>query len=110
MAVAAQFRQGDVYLIRVECFPSQVVPLAPEDGRAVLATGEVTGHAHAMRADRACRYRDDGSGSTFLRVDGPDPVDLLHEEHDPIAVPPGTYRIVQQREYEPLAAPRAVAD
>jgi hypothetical protein len=39
------------------------------------------------------------SGERFLRVRTS--TALLHEEHDPIPVPPGTYRIVQQREYHP---------
>jgi hypothetical protein len=33
----------------------------------------------------------------------------VHEEHDPIRIPPGAYRVVRQREYEPRGW-RAVAD
>jgi hypothetical protein len=43
----------------------------------------------------------------FLRVEAES--SLLHEEHAPVAVPPGNYRVVRQREYAP-ARPRFVAD
>lgn len=65
-----------------------------------------------MAADRVCYFRDDGSGSGggFIRVDGPDSVALTHEEHAPLKIPLGTYRVVQQREYQPRGAPRIATD
>jgi hypothetical protein len=29
------------------------------------------------------------------------PVTLEHQEHDPIVIPPGAYRVIRQREYAP---------
>jgi hypothetical protein len=63
-----------------------------------------------MGADRVCYFREDGSGSGFLRVAGPDPVALTHEEHAPLSIPPGNYRVIQQREYQPREMPRIVSD
>jgi hypothetical protein len=34
---------------------------------------------------------------------------LVHEEHDPIPMPPGTYRVVRQREYARRVAVDGVA-
>lgn len=106
------FRQGDVLLVPCEDIPPGASEETPEDGRVVLAHGEVTGHAHVMRADRVCYFRDDGTGSggAYLRVGGKEPVALTHEEHYPLAIPPGNYRVVQQREYQPRALPRFVRD
>lgn len=104
------YRQGDVLLVPCAEIPSGALEEATENGRVVLARGELTGHAHTMAGDRVCYFRDDGTGSGFIRVTGPDPVDLTHEEHAPLAVPPGNYRVVQQREYQPRRAPRAVID
>lgn len=106
------YRQGDVLLVPCAEIPAGAHEEAPENGRVVLARGERTGHAHTMAADRVCYFREDGSGSGggFLRVAGPAPVDLTHEEHAPLSIPPGNYRVVRQREYQPRAAPRTVTD
>jgi len=110
MTNPALFRQGDVLLIGVEALPHTVVPATPADGRVVLAYGEVTGHAHAIWSDRVHFFREDGTGRGFIQVYGSEPVALTHEEHDPISLNPGTYEVVRQREYEPKARPRAIAD
>jgi len=108
--VLQPYRQGDVLLVPCADIPAGAVEEAAEHGRVVLARGERTGHAHTMAADRVCYFREDGTGRGFIRVAGPAPVDLTHEEHAPLAIPPGSYRVVQQREYQPRAAPRAVTD
>lgn len=105
------FRQGDVLLVPCSEIPAIARKEAPAGERVVLAEGERTGHAHTMLADRVSYFREDGSGSgAYVHVAGPSPVDLTHEEHDTLAIPPGNYRVVQQRQYQPRAAPTAVAD
>lgn len=110
MAMPCQYRQGDVLLVRVDGIPATARIDQPADGRVVLAYGEVTGHAHAMAASRVCYFRDDGGGRTFIQVTGDEPAGLSHEEHHTIPVEPGAYEVVRQREYEPKARPRAIAD
>ena len=105
-----QFRQGDVLLIAVDSLPAHLSPVPLDNGRTVLAYGEVTGHAHAIWSDRVQFFREDGSGRGFIQVHGSGPVALSHEEHTAIPLDPGTYEVVRQREYEPKARPRAVAD
>jgi hypothetical protein len=93
----AQVRQGDVLLVPVDEVPDSARPLARSGGRVVLAEGEVTGHAHAIRSSAATLL---GAGDErYLRVAAP--VTLDHEEHAPIDVAPATYRVVIQREYVP---------
>lgn len=104
------FRQGDVLVVGVDSLPARVSPVAREEGRIVLAHGEVTGHAHAIWSERVAFFREDGSGRGFIQVSGGEPVALTHEEHHTISLDPGTYEVVRQREYEPKARPRAVAD
>lgn len=106
------YRQGDVLLVPCAAIPAGAYEEAAENGRVVLARGERSGHAHTMAADRVCYFRDDGSGGggAFIRVAGSAPVDLRHEEHAPLTIPPGSYRVVQQREYQPRALPRIVTD
>lgn len=103
------FRQGDVLIIPVASMPSGLEKVAPEKGRVVLAHGEVTGHAHAIKDRRAALFRDPKLAAVFMHVAGDEPVALEHDEHSTIPIPPGDYRIVRQREYHPEEI-RNVAD
>lgn len=94
------FRQGDVLLIPREPLSDEqrrwCRPVARDRDRIVLAEGEATGHAHAVSSHRAELW--DFAGSRILEVE--EPVVLSHEEHAPIAVDPGLYRVVVQREHD----------
>jgi hypothetical protein len=102
------YRQGDVLIIPVTDVPERLDPVARENGRIILAHGEATGHAHAIKAEGAALFRDPKLAAAFLTVTG-EPVALEHDEHDTITLPPGSYRIVRQREYAPEEV-RYVAD
>jgi hypothetical protein len=108
--VQNQARQRDVLLIRVPQHRA-ASPVAPEDGRLVLAHGEVTGHHHSFAlADRIALFREDGSGGgLFLSVGGDAPAKLEHQEHSTIPIAPGTYRALRQRTFHAGMA-RRVAD
>ena len=103
------FRQGDVLLLAVAGFPPGL-RFEPRSGRIVLAEGEATGHAHAIEDPEARTFTYAGQRDLLTRSKA----QLIHEEHAPIEVPPGVYRIVIQREYEPSAGSerpwREVAD
>lgn len=111
-----QFRQGDVLIERVES-----LPIKPKRGkRTILAHGEVTGHAHEIDSQlatieevkEAWQLLGDLPEFTGLtrqalevRTDGP----VTHQEHGPIGLDEGGYRVTRQREYSPEAI-RRVAD
>ena len=105
-----QLRQGDVLLVAVDELPLEGRELPRDRGRVVLALGEATGHAHAISSSGAALLEHEGG--RFVRVEGPAVLD--HEEHGAIAIPPGNYRVVIQREYAPetasLTSWRRVAD
>ncbi len=96
------YRQGDVLIIRVKTIPNGVLPVARDNGRVILAYGEVTGHAHAIKDRRATLFSDPKLAAIFMHVSDA-PVALEHNEHDTIVLPPGNYQIVRQREYSPEA-------
>jgi hypothetical protein len=96
------YRQGDVLLIKVDAAGvSTGARRRPRDnGRVVLARGEATGHAHAIDSPLADLF-EESDGQLYLRVDAGAPAELVHEEHAPILLEPGVYRIVRQRQYAP---------
>ena len=97
-------RQGDVLLIPVDTIPDGTKTVSRDQrGRLVLAEGEITGHAHAI-VDESCELvTADEAAELYLLVHGTEPVDLLHEEHATISVPPGQYERRILREYSPEA-------
>ena len=90
-----QFRHGDVMVESVEALPKDVKQLQ----HLVLAEGELTGHSHRVAEREGAVLWRSGRG-LFLAVSAPK-VTLVHQEHGPIEVPQGNYRVWQQREYSP---------
>jgi len=91
------YRQGDIYIARISSIPKE----AREQPHCVLAEGEVTGHSHRIdRPDRATLFSH--KGSLFLRV-AAESATVVHEEHGPITLERGCYRVWRQREYSPEA-------
>jgi hypothetical protein len=95
------YRQGDVLVVAVERIPRWAKAVHRDRGRVVLAYGEATGHAHAI-ADSGASLLEH-QADQYLRVTADRGVSLTHEEHQTITLPPGDYRVVRQREYEPEA-------
>lgn len=128
-AEQVMYRQGDVLITRVAAIPGDAKERKRDNGRVILAYGEVTGHAHAIadspQHPRAALFdvpARNGSSvgtrsvdgaiadtdlMTFLRVD--ELSELVHDEHSMIVLAPGDYRVTRQREYQP-EAPRWVGD
>lgn len=103
----AMYRQGDVLLVRIDAIPEGGRAVEAEDGRLILARGEVTGHHHSV-AMVAAELVDVEARGVFLRIMEATP--LVHQEHAAIVLEPGTYEVRRQREYEPGELPRQVAD
>jgi hypothetical protein len=105
------FAQGDLLIERVaDAEPSGMVVAPDQSGATVLAEGELTGHRHAI-FDRVTMFKDDAlareipAGLYVGHVKVRDGSALLvHQEHAPIALPEGTYRVRRQRELEPKDA------
>jgi hypothetical protein len=91
------WRQGDIFIAPVAAVPARAEPRP----HCVLAEGEVTGHNHRVDGDTAARlYAADDS--LYLDV-LEESATVIHEEHGPITLPRGAYRVWRQREYTPKA-------
>jgi hypothetical protein len=103
-------RQGDVLVRRVRARTPTGKDLR-EGSRVILAHGEATGHAHELVAEdhavAPAMFFEEPDGRRFLFVERP--CTLVHQEHGAIALAPGCYEVVRQREYSPSEI-RTVAD
>lgn len=130
VSVPTILRQGDVALVRVSALPSVALTERKRDrGAVVLAYGEQTGHSHAI-ADKAVVQFDAPNATdaatqllasvgltvelhaanapSFLEV--PEAATVEHQEHDPIALDPGTYVVLRQCEWTDADEPIQVRD
>jgi hypothetical protein len=95
-----QYRQGDVLLVEIEQPSRTGKPIDPEDGRIILARGELSGHAHAIQGNDGQAQLFEGRGDRrYLMLT--DVGRLEHEEHGAIVLGPGWYEVRRQREYDP---------
>lgn len=110
MKTIRQYRQGDVLIELVDEIPTDAKACKIE-GDVILAWGEVTGHAHRLAPEKVKPFAKGGVWSPVAErfITALEGAALTHEEHGTIAIAPGNYRVVQQREYTPEAI-RNVAD
>jgi hypothetical protein len=95
------YRQGDVLIERIESIPSSAEK-QKSARRIILAHGEVTGHHHALEVADPADWWKAGKGigeETFLCLT--DGGIITHQEHAPIELPVGNYRVTRQKEYTP---------
>ena len=89
------YRHGDVLVAAASQLPAG----AEKQAHLVLAEGEITGHSHRIaERDAAALYQV--GRDMYLSVVGPS-VTLVHQEHGPITLKMGVYRVWRQREYSP---------
>jgi len=89
------FQQGDILL-----FPVAVIPAGGKAvGHTVLAEGEATGHAHVALGDGVELIEREGT----LFLSAPHGATVTHQEHAPVTLPPGAYRVGRVREYDHFA-------
>jgi len=83
----------------------------PRDARRrvtpVLLRGEITGHSHRLAEPDTAELWE-RHGAMFIDV-VTEAATVIHEEHRPITLPRGIYKVWQQREYTPRAI-RTVID
>lgn len=104
-----QFRQGDILLefVGEEGVPEYLELVDDFEEEIIVSRGEKTGHSHRIResgnaaqfSETGNRIDDESTQKTFVIIK--DPVELIHEEHETVTLPEGTYVIHNQREYSP---------
>jgi hypothetical protein len=103
----ALFAQGDLLIEQIENRPPSGTRIATQAGATIVAEGELSGHRHTIY-DAVTMFRDDALARDIpaglyvghINVDSPS-ARLVHDEHDPITLRQGSYRVRRQREFEP---------
>jgi hypothetical protein len=93
------WRQGDIFVEDIVRIPPEAVRLPG----VVLAEGEITGHHHRIEDPRSAALYFH-RGEMLLSIVTPR-ARLVHDEHGPIELDRGAYRVWRQREYEPIPNP-----
>ncbi|HEY3892234.1 MAG TPA: hypothetical protein VGM00_09770 [Bradyrhizobium sp.] len=108
--------QGDLLLEKVpDIAPSGTIAENADGAAMVLAEGEASGHRHAIR-ERVIMFHDHSLARDIpaglyvghVQVNSPS-AKVTHEEHAPLTLLRGTYRVRRQRELGPRDA-RVLAD
>ena len=95
------WRQGDIYFVKLdeEIDPARATPVK----NGTIAKGELTGHSHRLSqssmASGALLYLV--GRSMFLRSPQTGAT-IVHDEHDEIELPAGSYAVVPQQEFDGL--------
>lgn len=97
-----QIQQGDV-IVEAAAIPANVKRLA----HRVLREGEHTGHKHVALLDEpqvesgadVALFIDEATQTLYMRVFG-GAARVVHEEHNPVTIPEGEYRIGAVQEYD----------
>tara|TARA_R100001594_G_scaffold97288_2_gene131531 strand:- start:4627 stop:5046 length:420 start_codon:yes stop_codon:yes gene_type:complete len=120
-----KYQQGDVVMFKLndEDFEKYSNKNKPGDypivnycgntnSKAILAFGEVTGHTHRVEMSEMLKKAEVSLHMNYRGEAGKDvpksfiihdePVELQHEEHDTITLPPGNYVVNIVREYNPI--------
>ncbi len=94
MSVGQYGFQGDVVIKKIERIPEFDSMQTKDDN--VLAEGEVTGHMHKLFGE--VDLRQDNDQNLYFEVK--EDVTLKHQEHSPILIGPGFYKVEIQKEFD----------
>lgn len=90
-----QLQHGDVLFQEINVLPKGVKP-QERNGVLIVARGEATGHNHVITQDTAVLW--ELKGELYLEVG--EVVVITHEEHKPMPIPTGIYKVGRVQEYD----------
>ena len=93
-------QQGDVWIEPVEFIPEGCTEGPTKGEHFILAEGETTGHAHRIHEVAGVEFKEK-DGMFYLQ--NKEELSVVHEEHGPVTIPPGTWKIRKVREYDHFA-------
>jgi hypothetical protein len=102
-------QQGDVVMKRIDSIPAGQRTEDDLTRSKILATGESTGHVHALVDDTDSAQVVRVMDQLYMIIERA--TTLKHEEHNPVTIPPGTYQVDIVKEADHISGVvRQVAD
>lgn len=92
------YQQGDLLLEAIETMPTSL-----KRHSEVLAEGEATGHAHKVAPIDLSNVDVFVAGNGELYCEAKKQFTVTHEEHKPITLPKGKYKVRRVLEYDHFA-------
>ncbi|MDW8002973.1 MAG: hypothetical protein RMJ39_10015 [Deltaproteobacteria bacterium] len=89
--------QGEVYFVKTDRLPLSTKYLPPMYGRYSLGKREGAGYSHVCEDVKNATLHE-AYGHLYICVYSP--VSIIHQEHKPIILEPGIWRIGIQRVYD----------
>lgn len=89
--------QGDVFFVRIQNVPRESKKVKRDERGFIIAEGEATGHAHVIHEDVELYEKD---GVLFIKT--AKTVEVRHEEHLPVTLNPGIWKVGIVREHDPF--------
>lgn len=94
-----QIQQGDVLFQELESLPQAAAKIAHK-GPIVVARGEKTGHSHVVDSDQVTLWQLTRGGETQTYLEVRAPAIVRHDEHKPLQIPTGIYRVGRVKEFD----------
>lgn len=88
------YRQGDLLFEKVERRNEGFSELVKNN---IIAEGEIKGHKHILENGKVYKEKNAGNGQAYLVLEKPSQV--THDEHNPIPLEEGVYKVSRQREF-----------
>ena len=96
-------QQGDVLFHQEKANVLTMKKVPSESGRLIFAKGEATGHHHSVAEDSGVDLWLDTAGTLWCVVTNSEGATVEHQEHNPVHLKKGTYRIGIVREVDPFS-------
>jgi hypothetical protein len=98
-------QQGDVLFKQVD-MPDSIWNEFDKRANPILIKGEATGHHHAIATDQLTEALsdilfEDHNGELYIR--NTEEITVTHQEHKPVTLPPGQWKVDRVREYDHFA-------
>jgi|SRR5208283_1721977 len=90
--------QGDVFFTRAKRLPVKAEVKQKSKRGYIIAEGEATGHAHVVDDDIELY---ESGGVLYLRTEKE--IQVKHEEHKPVILSKGIWKVGIVREYDPFS-------
>ena len=102
MSKNLQARQGDLLFERITpaAFAKQKGGTNKPYESHVFAHGEVTGHMHAMKPTDLSNVDMYVDTEGHIFISSTKEIEITHDEHGTVTLPPGEYCMTRQREYD----------